>query len=129
MWFCGMILIFSDPPDVQLRNNVTIFEENEKLLLHCDTDGGNPVNITSIVWEYPGDQPHFLDKPNKNQTLKIQALKVTDTGLYWCTAQNDAGAGTGEIQIIVQCEFSAIFIYISNCNLTFIVLISAIYII
>ena len=71
---------------------------------------GNPESITYFYWEfdpkYSNNPSQALPEQRENRELIIQRTVYTDAGTYRCFAGNAVGADTGEIQIVVHCEYT-----------------------
>ena len=70
---------------------------------------GNPEELTTQYWEfeakYHGSQSQVLPEHRENRELRIERTVYNDAGTYRCTAGNTVGSDTGEIQIVVLCEY------------------------
>ena len=92
---------------VQTTSNT--IEEDSQLNVACDVEAGNPEHLISLYWEfepkYPGTQTQALPVQRENRELRIENTLYSDAGTYRCTAGNTVGTDTGEIQIVIHCEY------------------------
>ena len=95
-----------DVPFISVETTSNITVEGNGLTIACKIQAGNPEEITIFFWEFV---PKYKDTLSQVQLemreLRIEETVYSDAGTYRCTAGNTLGSGTGEIQIVVQCEY------------------------
>ena len=98
-----------DPPEVSVQTPSNTLVTELQLVVTCDVEAGNPESLTSLYWEfepkYPGTQSQSLPGQRENRELRIERTVYSDAGTYKCTAGNTVGSDTGEIQIVIHCEY------------------------
>ena len=96
--------------------------EGSEFFTNCQVLAGNPEALTTQYWEfepkYDGTQSQALPMQRENRDLTINRTLYSDAGTYRCIAGNTVGVDTGEIQIVVQCEYevSLLFYRTNLCN-------------
>ena len=99
----------SDPPEVSVQGDSGSIEEGSQFFTNCTVVAGNPDTLTTQNWEfepkYHDSKSQALPEQGSNRELRIERTVYSDAGNYSCTATNKVGSDTGEIQIVVHCEY------------------------
>ena len=99
----------ADPPEVSVQRVSSPIYEGSQTVITCNIEVGNPENITTQYWEfepkYPDAKSQAIVEQVQKRELKIDKTMYSDAGTYRCTAGNAVGNHTGEIQIVVHCEY------------------------
>ena len=99
----------SDPPEVSVQSQSNVIQEGSQFVVNCQVVAGNPETLTTQYWEfepkYHGSQSQALPGQREDRRLRIDRIVYSDAGTYRCTAGNTLGSNTGEIQIVVHCEY------------------------
>lgn len=75
--------------------------ENASLTLSCSAQSYPPV--TSFTWMKMTDGK--IETIQKTQTIKVNSVSLSDSGLYNCSASNEIGTGNSEqAEVKVMCE-------------------------
>lgn len=73
--------------------------------LQCCTSGNPSPIVTWYKNKYQIDLSNFkLKLTDNNQTLWIQSVKLTDSGLYSCQASNNFGNQSRQFRVRVTCK-------------------------
>ena len=89
-----------------------ILEQDQSILLQCEAKG---LPLPTITWSVDG---HGIDKNarftittslsvagGRKSNLKIDGLRMSDSGTYKCSAENKAGSVTGSTRVAVNGEY------------------------
>ena len=101
--------IISVPPEVSITGYSSPVVEDSSLTLTCNITPGNPETLTTTkYWEfvpkYEGTTSQALSGQEGNRTLSIEKTVYSDAGRYRCTAGNEVGSDTGEVEVVIHCE-------------------------
>ena len=85
-------------------------KEDSSLTLSCNITPGNPETVTTIkYWEfvpkYQGTKSQALPGQAGQRELSIERTVYSDAGTYMCTAGNEVGSNTDEVEVVVYCEY------------------------
>lgn len=75
-------------------------EDGDNVTLQCDAIGDPMPNV---LWMKDGD---ILQDSNTTTALHIPNIELKDAGRYVCTATNEAGSASRNVQVrVVRCKF------------------------
>ena len=72
--------------------------DGDNTTLHCKVVRGNPMNY-KYLWTHKSTIYDTSILLNSAQNLTLNNIVENKTGTYFCTVENEAGNGTGNISI------------------------------
>ena len=94
--------IFENPSDTVLQG--------VSLTLTCEATEGNPADVLSYNWNF---EPRYDVSSelitNTDRELELNNVQYTQVGVYRCEADNGAGVGTSETEILVECKCAYVY--------------------
>ena len=80
--------------------------QGSSLTLICEATGGNPAEVVSYNWIFEPRYEVSSELSNKTRReLEFDDVQYTQAGVYRCEADNGAGFGHDEKDVLVQCKF------------------------
>ena len=79
--------------------------EHDDITLTCHVTGGNPVNTYDWTFtpRYGNTGIQQLEGWDTNQ-LQLTNVIYSSAGEYVCSATNDGGVGSDEIEVLIRCK-------------------------
>ena len=94
------------PPTVEIKQDPPDpVSEGNTLSLTCDTEGGNPEQVSTYQWTFVPRYNVSSDVPmGQNRQLVVPAVEDIHSGMYICKATTLAGSSQGNREILVHCK-------------------------
>ncbi|CAH0719140.1 unnamed protein product, partial [Brenthis ino] len=95
------VSIYAELPKIDESNSDLVFEEGSNVVIKCNVTRGFPK--PKIVWSFKYDESsEYSDLDEKSDTLRLENVKKDSTGTYMCTAINEIGKYTHEIDLFIE---------------------------
>ena len=93
-----------------LENPSDTVSQGVSLTLTCEATEGNPADVLSYNWSFePRYEVSSVLSNNTGRKLEFHNVQYTQAGVYRCEADNEAGVGTSETEILVQCKCAYVY--------------------